>query len=215
MIGCTMLAALWVIGRAFNDVRLKGYTYIWANFAFLVLALPIVTLPASYSALCRVAYTAQKEPWDADLDLFWQTFKANLGRALPWGVAHAGFAVVNFSNWAAYGERPEPIWQVFRVLWLSMTLIWIGVLLYTWFIYYEMETPTLWGATRNALVMVLLNPFFTLVLILCIIILSVVSTALLGLWLMLTWGVIAAFGAAAVADRLAMIRQIAPTDEVE
>lgn len=202
-----MLAALRVIFQALNDVRLKGYTYIWANVAFAVLCVPIFTAPAAYSALCRVAHAARQQPWEADLELFWATFRANLWRALPWGLAHGAFAVVNFTNLTVYAVQPALFWQALRVVWIGMTLIWLGVLLYTWFLYYEMEQPTLWGATRNALVMVLLNPLFTLVLIIGIILLGLVSIMLPALGVLLSWGVAASVGAGAVLNRLSLIRQ--------
>jgi uncharacterized membrane protein YesL len=201
-----MLAAFKVLFAALNDVRLKGYTYIWANVAFMALSLPIVTAPAAYSALCRVALAARTQPWDADLDLFWQTFRANVWRAMPWGAAHALFAYINFTNLATYTNADDPLTFLLRAGWWGATLVWAGVLLYTWFIYYEMAQPTLWGATRNALVMVLLNPFFTLLLLFAIIILAVVSISLPALLLLLTWGVVAAIGSVAVIDRIQRVR---------
>lgn len=201
-----MLAAFRVIFRALNDVRLQGYPYIWANFAFMVCSLPIITLPAAYSALMRVAHTAQTQPWEADLALFWETFKANLGRAALWGLAHAAFAIINLSNLTIYAGRTEFIWRLLTLGWWGATFVWIGVLLYTWTIYYELEQPNLWLATRNAGVMVILNPLFTLTLITFIILLSAVSTVFIAAWLLLTWGVIAAVSSTAVHNRLAIFR---------
>jgi hypothetical protein len=59
---------------------------------------------------------------------------------------------------------------------------------------------------RNALVMVLRNPFYTLVLLLVILLLAVISTVLVAAWLLLTWGAIAAIANTAVQDRLERFR---------
>jgi uncharacterized membrane protein YesL len=202
-----MIAAIQVIFRGLNDVRLKGYTYIWANVAFVALALPIVTAPAAFSALCRVAHAARTQNHEADLELFWQTFKENLWRAMPWGAVHLLYGVINFSNITAYISSPNPLFKGLWVIWLGSTPFWLAVLLYTWFIYYEMEQPDLIGATRNALVMVVVNPVFTLTLMVAIILLSVISTFLVAAWLLLTWGFIASLGAEAVLNRLNVFRE--------
>lgn len=197
------LRAVW---RGLGNFRNLGYTYIWANLAFVVLSLPLVTLPAAYSALQRVGHLAHTDPSEADLAAFWQTFRANLGRALLWGLANALFAVINFNNLIAYASVGTPLTIALEVLWLLAAIVWLGMLLYTWPLYYEMESPTVWGATRNALVMVLRNPLYTLVLLLVIAVLAVISTVLVAAWLLLTFGAIAAIANAAVQDCLERYR---------
>jgi uncharacterized membrane protein YesL len=197
-----MIEALKAIFSSLNQMRHNGYAYIWANMAFMVLALPMITLPAAYSALMRVGHAAHTAPHESDLALLWETFKENFWRSLLWGLAHALFAVVNFSNLATYSG-----WYGLRVIWLAAGIVWIGVLLYTWPLYYEMEQPDLWGATRNAVIMVLQNPLFTVVLVMWVSILVVVSTILVANWALLTWCAIAALANAAVMNRLNAYRK--------
>ncbi|GAB4319180.1 MAG: hypothetical protein Kow00117_08980 [Phototrophicales bacterium] len=200
-----MIAGLRVIWRGLRAVWLSGYVYIWANLAFIALCMPVVTAPGAFSALMRVAHAAQKTPHEADLDLFWETFKANWRPAFIWGIAHAIFAFVNFTNLFTYVDEPGIIASVLRGIWLAAGIAWIGVLFYTWAIYYEMQSPTLWGATRNALVMVLQNPFFTMAILASMIILAIISTVLMAMWLLLTWSIFAAVFNAAVQDRLKVV----------
>ncbi|MBI5931936.1 MAG: DUF624 domain-containing protein [Chloroflexi bacterium] len=195
-----------VVLKGMNSVRLNGYAYIWGNLAFLLLSLPIITAPAAYSALVRVAHETQTQPSTADLGLFWETFRANFWRALPWGVANLAFVGITFSNFLAYNNVPGFTVYILRLAWLAASLGWWGVVLYTWTLFYEMENPSVWGATRNALVMTLKNPLFTLAVVLGVTLLSVISTVLTMLWILLTWSVIAAIGTAAVLDRLAEFR---------
>lgn len=197
------LRAAW---RGLANFRLAGYAYIWTNLAFVALCLPVITAPAAYSALMRVGHLAHTSPPDADLAAFWETFRANLRRALPWGLGNALFAVINFNNLIAYAPFSSPLVLALETLWIVAAVVWLGMLLYTWPIYYEMQQPTVRGAMRNALVMVLQNPLFTLVLLIVIALLAAISTLLVAAWLLLTWGAISAIANAAVLDRLARHR---------
>ncbi len=195
-----------VVMQGLNSVRRNGYAYIWGNLAFLLLSLPIITAPAAYSALVRMAYETQTEPTTADLGLFWETFRANFWRALPWGIVNMAFVGVIFSNFLAYNSVPGFTVFCLRLAWLAATFGWCGNMLYTWTLFYEMENPSIWGATRNALVMTLQNPLFTITVVIGIVLLSVISTAIPMLWILLTWGAVAAIGTAAVLDRLTEFR---------
>ena len=165
----------------------------------------MITLPAACSALQRVGHLAHTDPSEP-ISAFWETFRANLIRALPWGLANALFAVINFSNLIAYANVDSPLTIALNVLWLAAAIAWLGMLLYTWPICYEMEQPTIWGAARNALVMVLRNPLYTVTLLVVIAALAVISTLMVAFWLLLTFGAIAAIANAAVQDRLELVR---------
>jgi uncharacterized membrane protein YesL len=197
-----MGAALRAIFQALNEVRLNGYTYIWANVAFCVLCLPVVTAPAAYAALCLTAREVRVRPWEADLSFFWQAFRAHLWRAMPWGMAQVIFVVINLSNLSSYAGRPEAGWMVLRALWWAAAFVWWGVLQYTWFIYDEMEQPSLWGATQNALMMVLLNPIFTLTIFAVQMLIFVLSVMMPPTFALLTFGITVAISSAAVQNRL-------------
>jgi uncharacterized membrane protein YesL len=197
------LRAIW---RGLRNVQLAGYSYIWANVAFVALSLPIFTFPAALSALFRVSHVAHTEPSSADLSLFWDTFRTNLVKAMPWGLLNLLFAVVNFANLQSYANASEPIIVALRATWILAGFIWLAMILYTWPIYYEMRSPTIAGATRNALIMVFQNPVFTLVMLSAVLMLSFMSTILMAAWLLLTFGAIASLANAAVLDRLSIIR---------
>ena len=204
-----MIDGLRVIWRGLNSVRIQGYSYIWANLAFFFLCLPLVTLPAAMSALFRVGYVAHTEPHESDLSLFWDTFRENLWRALPWGLAHAAFAIVNFTNLFSYADTPGPLAGGLRLVWLASGMVWAGIVLYTWPIYYAMQQPSLIQATRNAFIMVVRNPFFTVVILAGLLLLAAISTILVAAWVLLTWGAVSAIANAAVIDRLSVFRNSA------
>lgn len=210
-----MIAGVRAFFRGLNDVRRQGYIYIWANLAFVALSLPIVTLPAAYAALVKVAYHAQTETRAPDtLDLFWETFKAHLLTGLIWGLSMAAALFVIITNMVAYAPYQGVGVQALRSAWLLGLLIWSGLLLFTWPMYYEMVAPTVWGATRNALVLMLRNPSFTLIIILFVVLLAAVSTLSVVAWLVLSCAAVAAVGTAAVVDRLSVYRAARRIDAI-
>jgi len=202
-----MINGLRVTWRALGNLRYNGYAYVWANLAFVVLSLPLITLPAAWSALCWVSYLAHTDPSEADLSAFWQAFRRNLWRALPWGVGAALFGYINLSNLIAYAGEEGALVAGLVAVWFVAGIVWIGVLLFTWPMYYEMAEPSVWGATRNALIMVLRNPLMMLTLLVLLAGVAAVSTMLIAAWLLLTFGVFAAIGTAAVLDRLSITYQ--------
>lgn len=200
------MAALRVIGQALAQLWQQGYAIIWANVAFVVLSLPLVTLPAAYSALMRVAYACFTEPHEADLQLFWETFKANLWRSLPWGVGMAVFGVVNFTNLFTAVQHPptDMMWVALSGIYLLSGLVWGCAALYTWPIYYGMAQPSLLIATQQALLLSVRHPFLTWVNVVFVVIIAAISMGFLALWLLLTWGLIALVGCAAVLNHVSL-----------
>jgi len=197
-----MIDGLRVTWRGLENLRYNGYAYIWTNLAFVVLCLPVITAPAAWSALCRIGYLAHTDPSEADLSAFWQAFRRNLWRALPWGVGNALFGFVNVSNLVAYARVDSLLVTVLMAIWFVAGIVWLGVLLFTWPMYYAMAAPSVWGATRNAVVMVLRNPLMMLTLLVVLVVLAAISTLLIAAWLLLTWSAFAAISNAAVRDRV-------------
>ena len=210
-----MIAGLRAALRGLNDVRQQGYIYIWANLAFVALSLPLLTLPAAYAALCKVAHQTQTELRSPEpLELFWETFKSLLWAALPWGLAMAGAAFMIVSNMFAYADVQGVPIQALRMSWLLGMTFWTALFLFTWPMYYEMDEPTVWGATRNAAVLVLRNPLFMVAVVVIVLIVAVVSTLAMIAWLLLSFGAVAAIGSAAVIDRVAVYRAERGNDAV-
>jgi uncharacterized membrane protein YesL len=201
-----MIDGLRATRRGLANFYWNGYPYIWSNLAFVALSLPLVTAPAALSALFRVGYLAHTDPSEADLAAFWGAFRSNLLRALPWGIFNVLFVIINFNNLLAFSGVNSAVAVALRAVWFIASIVWLGLLLYTWPIYYEMIEPTVLGATRNALVMVIRNPMFTVVIAGVIVVLAVISTILVASWLLLTWGAIASIANAAVLDRLERFR---------
>ena len=205
------LRAWW---RGLRHLNQQGYIYIWANLLWAALSLPIVTAPAAWAGLVRMSTLAHTTP-TANVHDFWQGFRENLRPGLALGVLNAVIVIVNVSNFQAYREQTGGLMVLLRAVWLLTLAVWFAVQFYLWPIYYQMEQPTIRGAMRNATVMVLLNPAFTLGLWVGVVVVLIFSILFFPAWLLLTGGALAAIATGAVLDRLeAAGYRKPPTDEV-
>lgn len=190
-----------VLLKALRHLNQRGYIYIWANFLCVVCCLPIVTAPAAWAGLVKMSYLAHTGP-RADLNDFWDGFRENIRHSLILTLLSALIYGINISNLTNYGAQTGWTYDLMRVVWIGAMLLWSGVMVYLYPIYYHMEQPTLRGALRNALLMIALNPLFSLGLGLVLVIISVISTIFFAAWLLLTVGFFAVLATSAVLDRL-------------
>ncbi len=189
-----------VLWRALRHINLRGYLYIWANLAAVVCMLPLVTAPAAWAGLVCLSYQAHTQR-STGLDAYWQGFRENLGRGALLFAANVLILGVNFSNLASY-PAVDALTLGLRVLWLAAIVLWLMIQLYLWPIFYHMQTPTLWGALRNAVLMLWLNPAFSLVIALGVTLVVVLSSVLVAAWLLLTFSTLAVIATGAALDRL-------------
>jgi uncharacterized membrane protein YesL len=196
-----MVDGLLVLWRALRHVNQRGYIYIWTNIAWIALSLPIITSAAAWAGLIRMSQTALTTP-TADFGDFWTGFRENLGRGAVMSLLNVVIIVINVTNLEAYRFQAGAGIDLLRVIWLLTLVIWFGTQFYMWPLFYRMEQPTLRGAMRNAVVMIVLNPGFTLVVWAGIGLLVILSTVLFPAWLLLTGGILAAVANSAVLDRL-------------
>lgn len=205
-----MISAFRVIGRAIRHLNGNGYIYVWANLAFLLFSLPIITMPAAWAGLCKLSYNALRQP-NADWDDFIGGFKEWWKRSIPLALINGVFLVINASNLLVYRGSSVADW-VMRLVWIGVLAVWFMIQFYAYPLYYAMEKPTIGGAVRNALIMTLMNPLFTIGLMIGLLILWSFSTILAALWLLLTISAMAIIANAAVQDRLRAAGMQLPTE---
>lgn len=195
------MAVLRVYWRTIRHLNLRGYVYVWANLLWLLLSLPLITAPAAWAGLMRLSHKAQTQP-HADLNDFWEGFRANLLRGALIAVLTFGIVFINVTNLLAFRASTEPLVMPMRVIWISIIVFWLSMQLYLWGLLEEMEQPTLIGGLRNAALMVLQNPLYTLGLWPGILLLVALSMIFIPAWFLLTGSAIAALGTSATLDRL-------------
>jgi hypothetical protein len=109
---------------------------------------------------------------------------------------------VNVTNLAGYSGQTGLAVNFLRGVWILALAVWFALQLYLWPLLYEMKEPRLLGAMRNALVMMALNPLFTLTMLLCVLLIAFASTVLFAAWVLISGSALAAIATSAVFDRL-------------
>lgn len=196
-----MLNGLLVALSALRHVQNRGYLYIWANVLCVLCCIPIITAPAAWAGLCRFSYLLYRQP-SVEFEEFWLGFRAHFRRTLPIAFLNPLLVVMTWVNinggQAVLGDG----YPALRVIWIGGLVIWFALQLYAFPLLHAMETPRLLGAYRNALVMALLNPLFTLGIWGAAVVIVLISTLFPFAWVLATFGLLAAIGNAAVFDRL-------------
>ncbi len=211
-----MLTAFNLCRRTVSHLNHRGYIYVRANILWFLLTLPIITAPAAWAGLVNLSRQAYLNR-TATLDDFWVGFHMNLWRGALMAVLNIVVIGLNLFNLGSYANATDLTTLTLRNVWWLTLVIWIVVQLYMWPLFYELKQPTLRGALRNAFVMALLNPMFTIVLMLVVALLAAVSTFLFPAWVVLTGSALAALSTGAVLDRLiaAGLREQFPQPELE
>ena len=138
----------------------------------------------------------------ADLNTFWSGLRENLGRGALIGILTLAILVVNASNLFAY-DVVTSLDVSLRIIWIAAIWLWLALIFYFWPIYYAMETPTTIGVLRNALLLILRRPAFTLFHSIGLIALGILSLILPFMAALLTFSFASILSACAVSDCLA------------
>lgn len=186
--------------QSVKHLNYRGYIYIWANLMWVSLTLLIVTAPSAWAALSILAhrsYTRQQ----VTLDDFWAGFKQYFWIATLNGLITLVIFVVNIANLISY-TPVDMLGNIISFFWWLALLLWSGIQLYLWVIYEELKEKSLWTAYRNAFVMVLRNPIFTLALLVATILVLLLSVAVPPLLILLTGSMLTILGTGAALDCL-------------
>lgn len=200
-----MIAALRVTWRGLVQFERYGWLYVGLNLLTAVLSIPLVTAPAAYAGLCHVSYSAQTN-LTTSLSDYWEGFRANLGRGLIVGVANIAILGMLYSNLIYYADRSGVLFFGLRIVWLIIFITVISVEFYLWPILEEMEQPNLREGLRNALLMTLANPLFTLQLLITVFLLLAISISTVLPLFLIALSLTACLSTTAVLDRFEQYR---------
>ncbi|HRE49722.1 MAG TPA: hypothetical protein PLD47_18510 [Aggregatilineales bacterium] len=175
--------------------------FVPANIVAMLCALPLITAPAAYAGMCRVANAAQTTP-TCHIDDYWSGFRASLGRGAIIALLTVGVFFLIIVNINTYWLQTGALFIALRLVWLTGAIFWISVLLYLFPLLERMEQPDLLAGLKNAALMTVTNPFYSLAFVGLVILVAALSTVLVVPWGLLTLAVIANAATAAVENRL-------------
>ena len=163
------------------------------NFIWLVAQLTIVLGPPTTAMLYGIA----EKVLDGELVGFedaWKIGRDNFVRSWIWGVPQLVIYLLLVLNLMAYADTEGAFVLGLRYAWTLLLLVWFAINLYYWPFYFAQEDRSFRTTISNAAKMALLNPGFTFLyalLVIVLILLSVVTGlllgAVLGMWVAL-WG---------------------------
>ncbi|MBW4439215.1 MAG: DUF624 domain-containing protein [Pleurocapsa minor GSE-CHR-MK-17-07R] len=179
----------------------QSYLYIWANVLWALLSLPLVTSGAAWAGLCRMVYHAQRKP-TAEISDVWDGFKAHWRGGLVISLLGILIVAVNVVNLLGYQRAPGALAQAGRFIWVLAIVAWFGLQLYAFPLLAAMKQPNIMGAYRNAAIMFIQNPGFSLGVLLSCLPLIVISVIFPVALFMLSGVAAASIGNSAVTNRL-------------
>jgi len=179
----------------------QGYVYIWANLLWIVLTVLIIPAPMAWAGICRLSYNAYRQP-TAQFGDFWDGFKAHWRGGLVISLVGTLLVIINLVNLIGARNETSLVASVLRVLWLMILTGWFGIQLYAFPLLNAMVTPNLRGAYRNAGVMFVRNPFYSLGLLVVCLPVIIISLIFPAAWFLISGGLFAAIANSAVLDRL-------------
>jgi uncharacterized membrane protein YesL len=138
-----------------------GYVYIWGSGLWAVLSVFVITAPAAWLGLSHLGFVAHREASYSPM-IVWETFRKTFRKTIWFALFGAIFVLINVSNLFVYRNAVGTEALLLRIVWGGALVIWFGLQLYAFPLYHAMTVPSLRGAYRNTLVMIIRNPLFTL-----------------------------------------------------
>jgi uncharacterized membrane protein YesL len=182
------------------------------NVVTMLLAIPVVTFPPALAGLWSTANLVAKGK-----GIHWSDYFGGFRRYFwkAWGLALLNIlvAIIVLTNLRFYAQDVVPLdisptvslW--IRSFFVATAALWLITQIYTMALLLEQEDQRLRLALRNAVVLFIANPGFTIVLALLLLILTAISTLIPVLWAMVTWGFFAVLCNKAVLHLLQPFRE--------
>jgi len=172
-----MRQAMKVFRDSLRDFYDDGALLIVVNIIWVGLSLPLITLPPAIGGLYymtnRIAhgYAAQVRTF---FEGFWQTFIKS------WQLALANLLIlaVTWANLVFYGRLNNPWFWLPRIVLFYLLIFWLAMQIYTFPLLLEQKDKRLRLVLRNAALLVLANPVFTLTLAILLLVTVALSVAL-------------------------------------
>ncbi|MHB0875545.1 MAG: DUF624 domain-containing protein [Anaerolineae bacterium] len=156
-----MGSAFRTIGRSFRDWWDEMFLMVGINLVWALLALPVVTLfPATMGAM-NVAYDKVRGR-RVEFDLFWKGFRRYFGKSWALGAINTIVTILIIVNIVFYLQQPSWLFYL-TIIWIYALLIWMGVIIYVFPLAIEQDDKSVKLIYRNAALLALGRPVFTLV----------------------------------------------------
>jgi uncharacterized membrane protein YesL len=136
-------------------------------------------------------------------------FRRYFWKAWAWAAINLAFVGVLVFNYNFYSQTATGVlWDAARVAWVLIVFVWIALQLYWWPLMLEMSGQPLIPALQNAAKLALLNPIFTVVLLILVLLFTALSVAIPVMAVVMLTSVLALIANHATLDRLTAYREM-------
>jgi uncharacterized membrane protein YesL len=183
-----IMAAWHLLGETLiHDIRFTGIYLVGFNLLWVLCSVPIITLPPATAALYVVTQQLAKRQRVSHNDFF----RAMLKYAVVswrWGLLNIAAVLVLWTNFWFFSRLDAAF---LNALVLGLGLAWLLIQMYCFPILLEQQQPSVRQALRNALVLCLRHPGFTLMYGVVTVFYVAASLSISYLWVLITAALIA------------------------
>jgi uncharacterized membrane protein YesL len=149
--------------------------------------MPLLAIPAgpATAALANMARPVARD-LHSDRSMFWEGFRLYWKRALALSAISMVVLALLLLNLLFYISRSNTFVQAFSLFWAYLIVFWLGVCFYTYPVLIGLKEPSVWATLRTAVALTFANPFFSLILVVVGVALTVLSVVL-AILLLLAW----------------------------
>jgi uncharacterized membrane protein YesL len=156
-----MIAAWEAIAQAVIDIRYVGVMLAYINVLWVLSSALVVTAPPATAALYVITHEIGYRRSVGWRD-FLRALKTYFFVGWRWALLNVLAAAIIFANLMFYSLLDNSLGLLLIALWLGLTFVWIMVQMYAFPVLLEQAQPSVRTAMRNATVLCLRHPFFTL-----------------------------------------------------
>jgi uncharacterized membrane protein YesL len=176
-----------------HDARFVGIYLVGFNLLWVICSLPLITLPPATAALYVVTQRLAKRQHAGVRDFF-ATMRRYFVVAWRWALLNMIVLLLVSANVWFYSILDQTWSGLAMAVWLGLGVAWLVVDMYCFPLLLEQTQPRVSQALRNALVLCLRHPGFTLVYACVTALLIAVSAAVIYLWVLITGALLAFLG---------------------
>ncbi len=201
------MRALRVVALSIRDFYEEMFLFVPLNLVWWLAAILVIPLAPVSAGLYYISHRIAHEQ-RVGADFFKEAVRDFLWPSLRLGVLDVVILITILVNLMFYSRFTNWI-RLITILWIYGLILWAAAQLYLFPLLFEQQEPKVLTVVRNAAVLVLAQPLFTLVVFLLAVVLTVICVVLPVL-LVLVWpGLMSLIGARALATVLEDIRATA------
>ncbi|MCS7220565.1 MAG: DUF624 domain-containing protein [Anaerolineae bacterium] len=207
------MRVLRVIGLSIRDFYEEMFLFVPLNLVWWLAAVLVIPLAPATAGLCHLGYRIAHE-LRVDSSFFKEAFRDYFWPSLKVGALDVAILVTFMVNLWFYAQINSWL-RLISILWIYGLILWAAAQLYLFPLLFEQKEPKALMTIRNAALLVLAQPLFTLGVSVLALILTIICLVLPVL-LVLVWpGLMALIGTRALANVLEQARALAARSDQE